>query len=87
MPAGDAVTVPRAGARRADRQRRAASGANVAVTRAPSIVTVQAPVPVHAPLQPANDVPQPVLAVSVTGVPWAKVSEQSAAQLMPEASS
>jgi hypothetical protein len=44
----------------------------VAVTvRAALIVTVQPPVPLHAPLQPANVEPEAALAVSVTRVPVA----------------
>ncbi len=43
---------------------------NVAVTeRAAVIDTVQAPVPEHAPLQPANVEPLAAAAVSVTDVP------------------
>ena len=45
---------------------------NVAVTlRAAVIDTVQVPVPVHAPLQPANVEPLAAAAVSVTDVPLA----------------
>src|SRR5262245_63719176 len=48
---------------------------NVAVTvRAWVMATVQAPVPVHAPLQPANVDPVAALAVSVTLVPLAKLA-------------
>jgi hypothetical protein len=43
----------------------------VAVTdRAWLIVTVQAPVPVQSPLQPANVEPAAAVGVSVTTVPW-----------------
>jgi hypothetical protein len=43
---------------------------NVAVTeRAAVIDTVQVPVPLHAPLQPANVAPLAAVAVSVTDVP------------------
>jgi hypothetical protein len=38
---------------------------------AASTVTTQAPVPMHAPLQPANVEPGDAVAVSVTGVPGA----------------
>ena len=56
----------------------------VAVTaRAAVIDTVQAPVPVHAPLQPANVEPLAAAAVSVTEVPLAKFALQVAPQLMP----
>ena len=45
-------------------------GLNVAVTDfAALIVTEQLPVPVQAPLHPANVEPVPAAAVSVTGVP------------------
>jgi len=43
---------------------------NVAVTDlAASTVTVQAPVPLHAPLQPVKLDPEAAVAVSVTDVP------------------
>ena len=52
----------------ADRLKR--SRAKLAVTeRAALIVTVQAPVPVHAPLQPLKIDPDAALARRVTGVP------------------
>ena len=35
-----------------------------------STVTVQMPVPLHAPLQPVNAEPPAAVAVSVTIVPW-----------------
>ena len=57
---------------------------NVAVTeRAWSIVTVQPPVPLQAPLQPAKVLPAAADCDRVTPVPWAKASLQSAPQLMP----
>ena len=57
---------------------------NVAVTDwAEVIETTQEPVPVHAPLQPANVEPAAAVAVSVTEVPLLKVAEQVAPQLMP----
>jgi hypothetical protein len=58
--------------------------ANVAVTAlAESMVTVQLPVPVHAPLQPVNvDMPSGI-AVSVTIVPVPNNAEHVAPQLMP----
>jgi CheY-like chemotaxis protein len=46
-------------------------------------VTEQAPVPVHAPLQPAKLDPLPGLSVKVTTVPLAKFAVQVAPQLMP----
>ena len=50
---------------------------NVAVTlRAAVIDGVQVPVPVHAPLQPANVEPLDAAAVSVTEVPLAKLALQ-----------
>jgi hypothetical protein len=43
---------------------------NVAVTERDAVIdTVQLPVPLHAPLQPANDEPLAADAVSVTEVP------------------
>ena len=60
-----------------------ATATNVAVTeRAAVIVTVHVLVPVQAPLQPAKLEPALGAAVSVTVVP-AKLSEQSAPQLIP----
>ena len=57
---------------------------NVAVTfLAASIVTTQAPVPVHAPLQPANDELASGVALSVTSVPSAKPAAQAGPQEMP----
>src|SRR5262245_13264439 len=60
---------------------------NVAVTvRACVIDTVQPPVPVHAPLHPANVDPPAAAAVSVTLVPLAKLAfwvAQVVPQLMP----
>lgn len=45
--------------------------------------TWQAPAPAHAPLQPANAEPASGVAVSVIGVPPAKLAEQVAPQLIP----
>ena len=58
--------------------------ANVAVTlcEAP-MVTVQAPVPVHAPLQPVNVEPAAGAAVRVTFAPELKLALHVAPQLMP----
>src|SRR5438477_5074132 len=47
------------------------------------MVSVQVPVPVHSPLQPANAEPPDGVAVSVTSVPDAKPAEPVAPQLMP----
>ena len=51
--------------------------------RAWSIVTTQAPTPVHAPVQPENAEVPPAVAVSATIVPWSKVAAQVAPQVMP----
>jgi hypothetical protein len=57
---------------------------NQAVTLADSVrVTVQAPVPVHAPLQPEKMEPISGDGVSVTLVPLGKLSRQSRPQTMP----
>jgi hypothetical protein len=57
---------------------------NVAVTlSAALIVTTQLPVPLHAPLQPANVLPKLADCVSVTCVPLAKLAEQPSGQMMP----
>lgn len=58
---------------------------NVAVTvSAEFIVTEQVPVPLQAPLQPANADPLAGTAVSVTGVPLAKSAVQVCVQLIPD---
>src|SRR5262245_5370867 len=58
---------------------------NVAVTdRAAVIDSVHVPVPVHAPLHPANVEPLAALAVSVTVAPLAKLALHVLPQLMPE---
>ena len=60
---------------------------NVAVTaRAVVIDTVQAPVPVQAPLQPANIEPGADVAVSVTVLPIPKIALHVVPQLMPAGS-
>ena len=46
-------------------------------------VTLQAPVPLHAPPQPAKVEPEPGLAVNVTGVPMGKLAPQVVPQLIP----
>ena len=78
MPEGDEVTVPRARARPRRRSSEKVDALlKVAVTRAPAVMdTVQVPVPVHAPLQPANVEPLAAAAVSVTDVPLAKFAVQ-----------
>ena len=58
---------------------------NVAVTlRAWLMDNVQVPVPLHAPLHPANVDPLAAAAVRVTDVPDAKFAEQVLPQLMPD---
>ncbi len=58
---------------------------NVAVTaRACVIDTVQLPVPVHAPFQPAKVEPLAAAAVSITDAPLVKFALQDVPQLMPE---
>jgi hypothetical protein len=47
------------------------------------IVTAHAPVPVHAPLQPLNVLPDAACALNVTAVPLLKLEEQVLPQLMP----
>ena len=47
------------------------------------IVTWQLPVPLHAPLQPANVEPLAALAVNTTCVPGAKLALQIPGQPMP----
>ena len=46
-------------------------------------VTLQAPVPLQAPLQPANVEPAAGIAVKVTTVPLVKLAEQVAPQEIP----
>src|SRR5687768_16293516 len=59
-------------------------GWKVAVTDlVASMVTMQAPVPVHATLQPVKAEPALCKGVSVTGVPGAKPAVQVAPQVMP----
>jgi hypothetical protein len=47
------------------------------------MVTAHAPVPLHAPLHPANVEPTAGVAVRITGVPAAYVAEHVAPQLIP----
>ena len=57
---------------------------NVAVTAAAAVtITTQAPVPVHAPLHPANVDPVAGTAVNVTIVPLAKLAAHAVPQLIP----
>jgi hypothetical protein len=51
---------------------------------AASMVTLQAPVPLQAPLQPANVEPESGAAVKLTTVPFAKLAEHVAPQEIPE---
>ena len=57
---------------------------NVAVTAlAAFMVTLQAPVPLQAPLQPAKTEPEAGVAVRFTTVPLVKLAEQVAPQEIP----
>jgi hypothetical protein len=47
------------------------------------MLTVQVPVPLHAPLQAPNDEPAAALAVNVTLVPRSNCAEHAAPQSMP----
>jgi len=51
---------------------------------AASIVTLHAPVPLHAPLQPANVEPESGVAAKLTTVPFAKLAEHVGPQEIPE---
>ena len=83
MPAGAEVTVPAPGPS-IETARLKVTAENDAVTDfAASIVTKQLSVPLHAPLQPANDEPVVGDAVRVTTVFSVKLSEQSVPQSMP----
>ena len=71
-PAGDDVTVPAPVPAFVTLSAKVEAVLKVAVTlRAAVIDVTQAPVPVHAPLQPANVEPLAAAAVSVTDVPLA----------------
>jgi hypothetical protein len=84
MPVGDDVTVPVPVPAFVTASEKVDAPLNVAVTaRAAVIDVVQAPVPVHAPLQPANVEPLAATAVSVTDVPLAKFALQVAPQSTP----
>ena len=48
-----------------------------------SIVMLQAPFPVQAPVHPANEEPVPAASVSVTTVPPLKLAAQDVPQLTP----
>ena len=57
---------------------------NVALTDASELsITLHAPVPLHAPDQPAKVEPAPGAELSVTVVPLAKLAPQVDPQLMP----
>ena len=59
-------------------------GPKVAETPARELmVTVQAPLPLHAPPHPAKLAPTAAVGVSVTGVPAAKLAAQVVPQLIP----
>jgi len=85
MPAGDEVTVPvPVPARVTVRVWLVALVLNVAVTDWAAVIeTVQVPVPVQAPLQPAKVEPLAAAAVRVTEVPLAKLALHVLPQLMP----
>jgi hypothetical protein len=58
---------------------------NVAVTDFAAVIdTTQAPVPLHAPVQPANVEPADAVGVSVTDVALLKLAEHVVPQLMPD---
>src|SRR4051812_11802449 len=83
MPAGELETVPDPLPDVATVRARVCS-VNVAVTeRAWSIVTVQPPVPVHAPLQPPKSEPVAGVGVSVTRVPSSNEALQVAPHVIP----
>jgi hypothetical protein len=72
IPDGDEVTVPAPVPALVTLSAKLDEPLNVAVTaRAAVMDSVQPPVPVHAPLQPANVEPLAAAAVSVTEVPLA----------------
>jgi hypothetical protein len=84
MPVGDDVTVPVPVPALVTASAKVDELLKVAVTaRAAVIDVVQVPVPVHAPLQPANVEPLVAAAVSVTEVPLAKFALHVAPQLIP----
>jgi len=85
MPVGDDVTVPApVPAFVTVAAKLLTEPLNVAVTlRAAVSDVVQVPVPVQAPLQPANVEPLAAAAVSVTDVPLAKFALHVVPQLMP----
>jgi hypothetical protein len=61
-----------------------AEAPNVAVTAAlVAMLTVQAPVPVHAPDHPVNEEPEPAVAVRLTDVVLEKLALHVWPQLMP----
>src|SRR5438132_6829110 len=82
MPAGLLVTVPAPAPALETGSRRGGGKVAVAVVAAES-VTVQAPVPEQPPLQPVKVEPAAGTAVSVTAVPFVKLAEQVAPQVIP----
>ncbi len=86
MPEGVLVTVPVPVPLRETVSGNCVTGVvvNAASTLAAAFrVTLQLPVPEHAPVQPVNVEPEVAVAVSVTLVPWLKLALQVAPQLMP----
>ena len=84
MPAGVLVTVP-APVPALATVRACLVSIKVAVTFWTWVmVTEQAPVPVQAPLQPANVEPAPAVAVNATDEEEGKLDEQVAPQLIPD---
>ena len=83
IPAGELVTVPEPDLLTVTVNCGGGATLKVAVTDvAPLTVGLQAPVPEQAPLQPANTMPLSGVAVRLTLVPEAKLSEQVAPQLI-----
>jgi hypothetical protein len=84
IPAGALVTVPVPVPAFVTVTAKVFAAVNVAVTAAAAVtVTTQAPVPVHAPLHPANVDPVAGAAVNVTIVPLAKLAAHAVPQLIP----
>jgi hypothetical protein len=84
IPDGELVTVPPL-LPILETARENVMGKNVAETLVFAfIVTVQAPVPLHAPPQPANRQPVAGVAVKLTCVPTPKLALQVAPQLIPD---
>src|SRR5258705_9783005 len=86
MPEGVLVTVPVPVPLRETVSGNCVTGVvvNAASTLAAAFrVTLQLPVPEHAPVQPVNVEPEAAVAVSVTLAPWLKFAVQVAPQLTP----